>query len=137
MTNNLIQYRDVKKEIEHIEEEIKRLETRMYGPRVSIISDMPGAPRSNADQIGNNLIKLEMLRERYKNTLEELCDQQLKIENMIEQFEPLERDLIRYRYVDGLKWNEVFKKIGYGQRQTFRIHEKIIEKLEKMAHTGN
>lgn len=133
---HLYQYCDVSREIDHIKEEIHRLESRMMSPRASVLSDIPKGPPSQDDQMANNLIKLEKLRERYRNTLDELCDRQLQIEEMIESLEPLEKDLIRYRYIDGMKWKDVFKKIGYSQKQTFRIHNDILEKLEKMTHTG-
>ena len=132
----LYQYSDVSKEIEHIKEEIIRLEARMLSPRTSVLSDIPKGPPSQDDQMAMNLIKLEKLREKYQFTLDELCDRQLQIEELIENLEPLEKELIRYRYIDGMKWKDVFDKLGYSQKQTFRIHNKIIEKLEKMTHTG-
>lgn len=132
----LSEYVDVRKEIDHINEELLRLQNKMISPRTSVLSDMPKGVSSDFDQMSINLIKLDALREKYVSVLEDLCDRQLQIEEMIQELEPLERDLIRYRYIDGLRWRDVFEKIGYGQRQTFRIHEKIIEKLEKMAHTG-
>lgn len=135
INENLSQYRDVKKEIDHIEEELKRLEMRMLSPRASILSDVPKGPISNSDQMADNLIKLEELRDKYKSLLEELCERQLKVEEAIAELEPLERDLIRYRYVDGLMWRDVSEKIGYAQRQTHRIHDKILEKLENFEET--
>ena len=64
--------------------------------------------------------------------LSNLCEQQLAIEKKIEVLEPLERDLIRCRYFNGLKWEEVQKEVGYAQRQTRRIHDRAIEKLETL-----
>jgi DNA-directed RNA polymerase specialized sigma subunit len=133
---NLSQYRDIKREIAHIEEQLKELENKLIGPRASIITDMPTTPTYSNDQIVNGLIKLEELKERYKRMLNRLYEQQIEIEKMIECLEPLERDLIRYRYIDGMPWRKVFDKIGYSQKQTFRIHKKILQKLEKMTHTG-
>lgn len=132
----LSQYADVKKEIEHIKERIARLESQMTGPRTSTLSDMPKGPISDNDQMINDFIKLEELRQTYVELLENLVDRQIHIETMIKDLEPIERELVRYRYFDGLMWRDVCEKIGYAQRQTFRIHDKILDKLEKMAHTG-
>ena len=134
----LFQYSDIKKEIEHIKEQIARLNSQMINPRTTILSDMPKGPIADNDQMLNNLIKLDELRNKYISLLEELCDRQLQIEEQIKNLEPIERDLIRYRYFDGLKWKDIFEKIGYAQRQTFRIHDKAMLKLKnaKMAHTG-
>lgn len=126
----LRQYTDVHKEIKHLEEELEKLEAKRLGPRISIITDMPTSPSYSNDQMERNLIKLEELKEKYDQLLEKLCEAQLKIEERIDKLEPHERDLIRYRYIDGLKWKDVCEKTGYSQRQMFRIHAAALKKLE-------
>lgn len=127
---NLIHYRDVKKEIEHLEEQITKLETRLSSPRIPILTDMPSGPH-NLTQLEDGVIKLMQLKEKYMKMLEDLCEQQLAIEESIKDLEPIERDVIRCRYFNGLKWNEVQKKVDYAQRQTRRIHDRAIKKLER------
>lgn len=127
----LSQYKDIKKEIKHIEELIQRLESKMTSPRNSIITDMPTSPSYNPDKMGNDLIKLDELRDKYVEIKTKLYNQQIIAEDLIKDLEPIERDIIRYRYFDGLPWKEVNKRVGYAQRQTFRIHDGAIEKLQK------
>lgn len=129
MLLKLAQYKDVKKEITHIEEQIAMLDSRLTSPRTAVITDMPSGPH-NQTQLEDGIIKLVQLKEKYLKMLEELCNQQMAIENEIESLDPIERDLIRCRYFNGLKWEEVQKEVGYAQRQTRRIHDRAIEKLE-------
>lgn len=132
MLQELTQYKDIKKEITHIEEQLATLESRLMSPRTPILSDMPSSPSHNQTQLEDGVIKLTELREKYTMMLSNLCEQQLAIEKKIEVLEPLERDLIRCRYFNGLKWEEVQKEVGYAQRQTRRIHDRAIEKLETL-----
>lgn len=130
MLYELSQYKDVKKEITHIEEQIASLESRLTSPRIPILTDMPSGPH-NQTQLEDGVIKLMQLKEKYEKLLEKLCEQQLAVEEMIENLDPIERDLIRCRYFNGLKWEEVQKEIGYAPRQTRRIHDRAIEKISE------
>lgn len=126
---NLIRYKDIKKEITHLEEQLAQLEFRLTSPRTPVLSDMPLGPH-NTTQLEDSVIKLIELKEKYKNLLNELYAQQLAVEESIKDLEPIERDLIRCRYFSGLKWTQVQKKIGYAQKQTQRIHNRAIKKLK-------
>lgn len=72
------------------------------------------------------------LKEEYNRQYDKLCERQLNIEKMIDKLEPTERLLIRLRYFDNMKWDKIFKIIHYSQKQTFRIHDKAIRKLNKL-----
>jgi RNA polymerase sigma factor (sigma-70 family) len=129
-------YKHISNEIEHIKEELINLRTKAYNPRQSIISDMPkGSPVEN-DKLAALMIKFEELESKYNELLNKLLEQQKIVETMIEALEPFERDLIRYRYIDGLPWFKVQEKLNVSQRTVFRQHEQIIKKLEKMALHG-
>lgn len=125
---DLIQYKDIRKEIIRIEEQIANLNSRLTSPRIPILTDMPSGPH-NQTQLEDGVIKLIQLKEKYEKLLGDLCEKQLAVEEMIEDLDPIERDLIRCRYFNGLKWEEVQKEIGYAPRQTRRIHDRAIEKI--------
>lgn len=105
----LYQYCDVKKELTSISRQIKALEKQ-----------------------GDNEHCQELL-EKYEYLYNELMIRQLKIEEIIQTLEPIERTLIRYRYFERLPWQVIFRKLNYSQKQTFRIHSKIIQKLNNLS----
>ena len=41
-----------------------------------------------------------------------------------------EQDVLWYRYIKGLKWEEVCVKIGYSWQHTHRIHSNALENLK-------
>lgn len=75
---------------------------------------------------------MRLLRECYARKLEELVAAQLSIERAIETLEPVERELVRLRYIDGLDWHVVANRIHYGWSQTHRIHARALEKLRDL-----
>lgn len=103
-------YRTIKKEYRHIEQRLRNLEKR---------------PESEEEI-------LRPLREFYAAKLEELTQAQLCIEHAIETLDPVERDLIRLRYIDGLPWHRVAAAINYSEQQTYRIHGEALQKLKKL-----
>lgn len=131
---NLYQYKDVKKEIAHLEHQIRELERIRTTPRQSIITGMPTSPSHRHDKMDLDLIKMEELIEKYKTLVSDLYDTQLRIENDIEKLDAIERDLMRYRYFDGLKWEDVQKKLFISQKTCFRIHKKALDKLKDDTH---
>lgn len=124
-------------EIKHIEEEIENLKCRATSPRQSIISDMPkGSPIEN-DKMAALMIKFEELEKKYNELLQDLLNKQHEVETLIESLDPLERDLIRYRYVDGLSWAEIQTKLDLSRRTSYRIHAKALENLQRKYKSAN
>jgi DNA-directed RNA polymerase specialized sigma subunit len=106
----LRKYRTIKKEHSQIEQRLRNLEKR---------------PESEAEV-------LQPLREFYRAKLTELGEEQLRIERAIETLDPVEKDLIRLRYIDGLPWHRVAVGIQYSEAQTYRIHGDALRKLKKL-----
>ena len=103
-------YRTIKREKHQIEQRLRNLEKQ---------------PESEQEI-------LLPLREHYREKLTALVTLQLSIENAIETLEPVERELIRLRYIDGKDWHQVCSGISYSWQQTHRIHAKILKKLERL-----
>lgn len=110
MTKELLRkYIPTNKEKAQIEQRLRRLER---------------SPESEAEV-------LEPLRTFYREKLAELVALQLDIERAIETLDPIERDLVRLRYIDGLEWHQVCAAINYEWTQTHRIHARALQKLKK------
>jgi len=129
----LKEYKNIKNEIKHIEERIQNLNMRRVSIPAKIITDMSLSPSFSNDKMDKDLIKLEELEEKYKEILSRLYEEQAKIEESLEKLDPLEREVIRYRYFDGLSCIAIQKKLHVAQRTYFRIHKRALYKLGKIV----
>lgn len=75
---------------------------------------------------------MRTLEECYMDKLEMATEAILSIEQNIESLDPVERELIRLRYIDGKEWQDIADTIGYSWAQTHRHHGKALKKLEAM-----
>lgn len=73
---------------------------------------------------------LQSIRELYREKLDALVALQVSIEKAIDSLEPVERELFRYRYIDGLEWHQVAAKIHYSLQSTHRLHSAALIKLK-------
>ena len=124
-------YRNIKKEQEQLKARLEELETALYYPKIPQLSDMPkgGTPEGNhQEDLAILHIELQAL---YIAKLAELMAEQLAIEKAVEGLSLTERMLKRYRYLDGLKWEEVCVKIGYSWSQTHEHHMRALCKLRE------
>ena len=129
---DLLMYNDIKKEIERINERIAELEHRLCNPKSPVLDDIPIRTSSMSSSLEAGVLKLIELKDMYKDLVDKLADRQMTIERSINELvilEPLERDLIRFRYFDSMTWEAIAEKIGYSNRHVFRIHNTILEKL--------
>lgn len=127
--HRLQNYSRINTQVLHLRERIESLEDRMYSIKSS--SDMSEIPASggNTDKIATNVALLADLEEAYLDELNKLLEEQVYIETMIKGLEPVERLLIRAKYIDGLQWESICNIIGYSWAQTHRIHSHALEKL--------
>ena len=104
--------------------EIQRLRLDKMFP--SVVNDrMPkGTHQSDlSDYIANmdeqiELLKLERLEK--VNIYRDIEKKIRAMENTDEQ------DVLRYRYIDALKWDDIAEKMGYSWRQIHRIHSSAL-----------
>lgn len=125
-------YRDLLTERAQLMEELQRVEALMASPASPNMDGMPrgDGPSNPTERI---VIKHWELLERYKRKIAQMAEEQTAIEDLIEGLEPTERKLARYRYIDGLTWEDVCEKICYSWMQTHRIHGRMLDKLVTKA----
>lgn len=120
----LHQYIVILQEIDEIDDRLMRLEDKQVNPRIPILSDMPRGGGGDFDKFGNYLIKVEALEGRRNKMYKQ-------IESVDQRLNDNERALIRCRYIEDLKWQDVAMRLKIKLRQVFRIHNSILEKFEK------
>lgn len=126
-------YRDLLTERVQLQTELQKLEALMASPSSSNLDGMPRSGSGPCNPVASIAVKHMELVERYKTKVRQLVEEQAAIEALIEDLEPTERKLARYRYIDGLTWEEVCEELGYSWRQTHRIHGRMLDGLVKKA----
>ena len=56
----------------------------------------------------------------------------MRIEDAIATLKPIERELMRLRYIDGADWTEVAATINYEWAQTHRVHASALAKIKDL-----
>ena len=122
-------YRSQLYEIRQLRSQLADLEARMYSPRGQSLTGMPsggGSGRSIEDITASHV----RLTELYKQKLYALETEQKAVEDAIDSLEPVERTVLRHRYIEGLTWEEIEKRMFFYSSHLRRIHNRAIEKLQ-------
>lgn len=124
-------YQLAKRDVTRLEEQLAELRIGKMSPGCDIGDGLPHA--HNATDLSGYAAKVDELEDeiiaaRYQRIL---AYQQVR--NCIEALEDeREKMLLTYRYIRGLKWEEICVKMDYKWRQVHRIHAMAIKNL-KMA----
>lgn len=126
----LEKYRTINRECEQLGEQMIRLKSRILSPKGQLITDAPASRSADHDGIGKVCEIVDTLQKKYFEKLLELCELQLSIEQAIESLDGTERVLMRYRYLQGLTWEEVAAKMNYTYQWVCHIHGVALKKLD-------
>ena len=127
----LSRYNSLTYERLQLEEQLARIEATATSPKVQALDGMPKGS-SGGDAMAGIVAELVSLEEKYKEKLSQIVAAQAEVENLIESLEPVERRLLRCRYLEGMVWEEVCVEMGYSWRQTHNIHARALDKLVAM-----
>ena len=127
---DLQSYISIKRELNQINERIQELEHAKYNISSPTWSDMPTGGHGDHDKIGTMLIRIEEQSEMYWDKYKDLLEMQNKIEKAIEKLEPIEREVIRYKYFEGKTFDDIADIINYSFTTVRRIHKRSVEKLK-------
>ena len=119
----------LKEEREQLRRQLDELEATLYYPKIQRLSDMPSTP-SKENTLELMVARHLELQDKYEAKLAEMTAEMLRIEETIEKLDPTARMLFRYRYLDGLKWEEVCVRMNYSWMQTHRIHANALNQLK-------
>lgn len=118
-------YQSEKRKIQRLEEELSELRLDKMCP--SVIQDgMPHAS-GGGDLSGYaariDALERKILKARYKRIqkFKEITD---RIEHLQDENE---KDVLLYRYIKGMKWEDIAVKMSIGYRHVLRIHGKALE----------
>jgi DNA-directed RNA polymerase specialized sigma subunit len=121
-------YANLKEERNQLRRQLEELEAALYYPKIQRLNGMPSAP-SKENTLELMVARHAELQEKYEAKIAEMNAEMLLIEEAIEALDPTARMLLRYRYLECLKWEEVCVKMNYSWMQTHRIHANALNQL--------
>jgi hypothetical protein len=121
------QYRNLVQEMEQIENGLERLRAQIESPKGPYLSYAPsGCGREDA--LAKKIAKLVDLERLHTDRWDKVYAKRIEIENAIDALEDSEqRRLMRYKYVDGLYWEEICVKLHVSYRTVHRIHSEALK----------
>lgn len=126
-------YRKACKKIESLKEQLESLQEIEQSVKSQQLSDMPKGSNRHQD-LSDLMVKLEDLQTQIADAITESCKIKLEIEGALWKLEdPEETRVLRFRYIYFMAWEEISSIMGYGTRQSRRIHDEAIKNL-KMSH---
>jgi RNA polymerase sigma factor (sigma-70 family) len=124
----LARYQNLKQELRQIECRIAVLEMNMQSPRSPSLDGMPRG-NGNHDGLIRQIDAHQKLLALYEKQKADLLAAQLCIEQMIAGLETVERQIFRYRYLDGMYWEEISERVHYSLSHVHRFHGTALQKL--------
>lgn len=121
-------YRRMKDELAQLSARLMEIEAALYAPRAQRLTGMPSAP-SKDNAMEDMAVRHMQLQALYQRRYDELVAELLAIEQEIETLDPTARILCRYRYIDGLSWEQVCERMNYSWSQVHYLHRHALEVL--------
>ena len=125
-------YQKLRREQEQIQQKLEEVEAALYFPRIQTLTGMPSHHGEGNPQEDLAIHHIE-LQEFYRSKAAEMAAEQLAVEKAIESLPPTERMLLRYRYLDGLKWEEICVRMNYSWTQTHAHHVEALRLLSEKS----
>lgn len=120
-------YRDSLRQVERLKAEIEELHTMRAVSAGGSSTDRKGWK----SDLSGHMVRLEDLRKEKEKELRNMVRSHEQIERAINSLEDAqERDVLFYRYIKGLDWREVAKKMHYSERWILKIHGRALMHME-------
>lgn len=113
----LRQYRDMSREK-------NQLEKQLQGVSLTLSLLRPYAPRERLECIG------QRVSATLQTKVDKLTDQMAAVETALGVLDSMERRILHTHYIEGRKWDDVCRVVGYERSMVFRIHAAALKKLE-------
>lgn len=127
----LQQYRAIKREMHQLENKLEELNAAACSPRTQKYDAVPGGSPTGINPSEELIAQMDELRREYLKRWSDLLLAQAAIEQAIGLLSPTARQLLRYRYIDGLRWEDICVTMSYSWRQVHRLHRDALEEVAK------
>ena len=125
----LMQYGSIELEVKQLKERIEYLEEKKTSIKSQVITDMPTGGVERTD-ILTLITKIEDSQIELIQKQSKLVDIMESIEHTIDGLEDsTERLILRSRYLQCKKWEQICVELNYSWRQIHRLHSNILKKI--------
>lgn len=128
-------YGKIKREREQLLQQLEEVEAALYSPKIQRLTGMPSGGKPDGNPQENLIAHHIELQQRYMAKVDELAAELLAIEQAIESLDGTLRTLLRFRYIDGLVWEEVCVRMNYSWRQIHNLHGRALNQLREETDT--
>ncbi|MGN0663953.1 MAG: sigma factor-like helix-turn-helix DNA-binding protein [Negativibacillus sp.] len=124
-------YRYLKSEAERLEEELAYWRSKAE----KMTRELSGMPSGSGggDKVPACVEKIWELERDLSAKLAGMVEQRQEIERAIEALPDKQKQLMRYRYIDGMKWEKVAVEMNMEYRWVLRIHGRALQEICKLT----
>lgn len=129
--NYLKQYRSLSMEIDQITKELQRWQD--LATRISpSYSDMPHG--GGSDKVQTAAVEVAELTDKLNQKLHQAIMVQENIKKLLESLDDIKlRQLMSYRYINGMRWEEISVRMDFNYRWVLRLHRKALNQISEQA----
>lgn len=122
----LQQYRTIQREIEDLDYRMAQLRLKYAAPSAIDYSDMPKAHNSEHD-LSDYIAKMDEMTNYMISKYTRLRAVEVNIYKQVDIMDNQEeRELLRYRYIDGMTWSDIAAKLNTSERNVYFIHGRAL-----------
>lgn len=127
----LNQYRIMHIEIDQITKELQRWQD--LATRISpSYSDMPHG--GGSDKVQTATVEVAELTDKLNQKLHQAIMVQENIKKLLESLDDIKlRQLMFYRYINGMRWEEIAVRMDFNYRWVLRLHRKALNQISEQA----
>ena len=126
----LQQYKAIQREIDDLDHRMAQLRLKYAAPSAIDYSDMPRAHNTEHD-LSDYVAKMDEMTDYMIRKYTKLRAVEVNIYMQVDRMEKQEeRELLRYRYIDDMKWKEIAEKLNTSERNVHFIHGRALRHFE-------
>lgn len=127
----LNQYRIMHIEIDQITKELQRWQD--LATRISpSYSDMPHG--GGSDKVQTAAVEVAELTDKLNQKLHQAIMVQENIKKLLESLDDIKlRQLMSYRYINGMRWEEIAVRMDFNYRWVLRLHRKALNQISEQG----
>lgn len=120
-------YQREKQKLKRLDEELAELRLSKMCPSANQ-DGMPHA--SGSSDLSGYMVQVDKLEQKIQKARYKRIRKFKEIRDRIERLEDEnEKDVLIYRYIKGLKWEDIAVKMGYSWQWTHKVHAKALKDL--------